>query len=79
MPMVNGDEHPPRKEGWFMHTSDPFMGALLGGDWSLINELMETMTRATLLEGELYVVRDETGTIASTALWFPLCKSMFST
>ncbi|KAH9485866.1 hypothetical protein JR316_0002781 [Psilocybe cubensis] len=49
----------------------------LGGDWTLHAEYCRSQTRATALEGELYVGVTESGLIVSTASWFPPGRSMF--
>ncbi|KAI0316433.1 hypothetical protein OF83DRAFT_1126912 [Amylostereum chailletii] len=51
--------------------------AMFGGDDSLSEEFFTAMIRATLLEGEVYVVEDEEAKTATLALWFRAPNRMF--
>ncbi|KAK7452704.1 hypothetical protein VKT23_012106 [Stygiomarasmius scandens] len=61
------------------YTGDPAGLALVGGDWSLAEECWASMTRAVLLEGHLYVVKNEDGKIVSAGHWFPPGKGLYKT
>jgi len=52
--------------------------AMLGGDWSLQPDFCRAITRATALEGELYVVKAG-NEIVSTASWFGPDSYLFKT
>jgi len=43
--------------------------ACLGGNWSLATDFFSAMTRATLLEGQIYAVKDH-DRIVSVGFWF---------
>ncbi|TFK60339.1 hypothetical protein BDN72DRAFT_850593 [Pluteus cervinus] len=43
---------------------------MLGGNWVLHREYQHAVIRASLLEGEVYAVKDDGGEIASVAYWF---------
>ena len=55
---------------------------MLGGDWSLNTEFCGAVLRATILEGEVYIITIERGgkrEIASWAALFPPGRSLFGT
>jgi len=55
---------------------------MIGGDWTLNTEYSNAILRATILEGELYILtiaKGEKREIASWAAWFPPGRSLFST
>ncbi|KAF5329114.1 hypothetical protein D9758_017951 [Tetrapyrgos nigripes] len=52
---------------------------MIGGDWSLSEDLARAMIRATLLEGQIYVVKTQNGKIVSFGLWFKPQTAIFST
>ncbi len=54
------------------------MEALVGGNWAIQNEFIQAMTRATLLDGEVFVVQGDHGQIISVAFWFPPGHGLFS-
>ncbi|KAK7026516.1 hypothetical protein VNI00_015596 [Paramarasmius palmivorus] len=58
---------------------DPAIKMMVGGDWSLAAELGRAMIRATLLEGEVYAVKDERDEIVSFGLWAKPGVMIFST
>ncbi|ESK86674.1 hypothetical protein Moror_9673 [Moniliophthora roreri MCA 2997] len=51
----------------------------LGGDWSLAPYIARAIIRATLLEGEIYVVKNDSNQIVSFGLWFRPGTEVFST
>ncbi|EEB92878.1 hypothetical protein MPER_08548, partial [Moniliophthora perniciosa FA553] len=51
----------------------------LGGDWSLAPDISRAIIRATLLEGEVYVVKNDSDEIVSFGLWFRPGTEVFST
>jgi len=54
----------------------------IGGDWTLHTEYCNAILRATILEGELYILTIGEGKekkIASWVSWFPPGSSLFST
>lgn len=60
--------------------NDPAQRALVGGDESLLSEYMETMLRATILEGHLYVIcigPESEEQIVSTGSFFDNGKYLF--
>ena len=54
---------------------------LVGGDWSLVGELGRAMLLATLLEGEVYAVREseQGGRIVAIGLWYRPGTALFGT
>ena len=55
---------------------------MMGGDWSLVTEHCNAILRATIAEGELYILKIERGgkmEIASWAAFFPPCVELFGT
>ncbi|KAF5368093.1 hypothetical protein D9758_004418 [Tetrapyrgos nigripes] len=52
---------------------------LVGGDWSLAEEFWTALTRAVLLEGHLYAIKNEEGKIVSAGHWFPPGQGLFKT
>lgn len=52
--------------------------AFLGGDWSLQPDFCRAVTRASALEGELYVIKVG-NEIVSTASWFGPDSYLFQT
>ncbi|TFK31394.1 hypothetical protein BDQ12DRAFT_717025 [Crucibulum laeve] len=52
--------------------------AILGGDWSLHPDFCRAVTRATVLEGELYIVKSG-NEIVATASWFGPDTYLFKT
>uniref|UniRef100_A0A0W0FPK9 N-acetyltransferase domain-containing protein n=1 Tax=Moniliophthora roreri TaxID=221103 RepID=A0A0W0FPK9_MONRR len=54
-------------------------GTGTGGDWSLAPYIARAIIRATLLEGEIYVVKNDSNQIVSFGLWFRPGTEVFST
>jgi hypothetical protein len=52
---------------------------LVGGDWSLAEECWAAITRAVLLEGHLYAIKNEEGKIISAGHWFAPGTGLFKT
>ena len=55
---------------------------LIGGDESLNTEYCEAVLRAAILEGHVYILtieREQKKEIASWAVFFPPCYSLFGT
>ncbi|KAK7019677.1 hypothetical protein VNI00_018022 [Paramarasmius palmivorus] len=60
------------------YEGDPATGVMLGNDWSLSGDLGQAIIRATLLEGELYAVKDG-DKIVSYGAWFSPGTGLFAT
>ncbi|ESK90418.1 hypothetical protein Moror_13666 [Moniliophthora roreri MCA 2997] len=61
------------------YEGDLSMKVMLGGDERLVPELGRAMIRASLLEGHVYAVKNDSGDIVSFGLWFQPGTGVFGT